>query len=115
MKIRTKNIIRLIYVIVSILLPPIIAVVAGIKYGYGAAIIVSCIMLTFPLITIFTLFKNKAQSGCYIFEKEPECIAYKTDNGYECSACGGRFSFKRTSCPDCGKPFKNMAENTKSV
>lgn len=91
-------------VFILILTAPIALVVAAYLY-ISTQVAVMIAFLAVPLIALAvgTLIKNKMEYGQFLFIKEKKKTTEALNSGFECPYCGARFSFKRISCPDCGK------------
>lgn len=92
------------FLIILLIVAPIAAIVAAyITIGFQIAVVLGFIYVPFLALIIGRLIKNKAEYGRFLFIKEEKKKTEAINSGYECPFCGARFSFKRISCPDCGK------------
>ena len=92
------------FLVIFFIVAPIAAVIwLYFTAGIQIATILGFIYVPFLALLLGRLIKNKAEHGSFFFEKEQKKTTEAIDSGYECPFCGARFSFKRISCPDCGK------------
>lgn len=97
---KTLKAIAVIFFIVA----PISAIVLTyFKVGFQVAVVLGFVYVPFLALMLGRLIKNKAEHGQFLFVKEKAKKTETLNSGYECPFCGARFSFKRISCPDCGK------------
>lgn len=92
------------FLIILLIIFPVAAIVlAYLKIGFQIAVILGFVCVPFLALVIGRLIKNKAEYGQFLFIKEKKKETEALNSGFECPFCGARFSFKRISCPDCGK------------
>ena len=90
--------------ILFLLFAPIVAVIlAYLKIDFYVAAVIGFVYMPFLVLIVGRLIKNKAEYGQFLFVKEKAKTTEALNSGFECPFCGARFSFKRISCPDCGK------------
>lgn len=94
---------KAILVIFFIVAPIAAIVLTYFNVGFQVAVVLGFIYVPFLALMLGRLIKNKAEHGQFLFVKEKDKKTETLNSGYECPFCGARFSFKRISCPDCGK------------